>query len=477
MRGPGRLARWVLAFAVASLALHGSAFAEVTLRLSGVPDRLSFPLPAGSNQVLTVTVSGGKVKSVWLATGRSAKLRVMLDDIGEGRYETNLAAPGVSAVLAADPGARQLLAFAETQAGAVIESIPIQYAVGDLLENLVAVYVYAGGQRHEVLRFPSGRQPADWEERQMLWLMLQGGEGFGYGAARRWFVPERTERLEVRLRASTPLAAAQAQAGDRKWAFSSAEGGTSLSLAVTPEIAKAWGESGTLSVRYSQAGDEVTLATLHAPPSRLDLPAGSATVTIIQRCSKEIPGSNGYLRLSLGDITAGQVLTTVEAADGTVLVEETSVRAGDSLTFRIGEEDYKLTLTRLVNLLIGDDFGVFEVSTTVNPEAQRIRDLIHIVETSDIVFIRNDKEYSGAQAAAHLRSKLQQAEEEVKTLDEFIDKVASRSWVSGQPYRVKLPDGTELEAAVWLRQQAARLTQEQPAAPAAQLEPAAPKAP
>jgi hypothetical protein len=230
-------------------------------------------------------------------------------------------------------------------------------------------------------------------------------------------------------------------------------------------------------VRYSQAGDEVTLATLHAPPSRLDLPAGSATVTIIQRCSKEIPGSKGYLRLSLGDITVGQVLTTVEAADGTVLVDQTSVRAGDSLTFRIGEEDYKLTLTRLVNLLIGDDFAVFEVSTTVNPEAQRIRDLIHVMETSDIIFIRNDKEYSGAQAAAHLRSKLQQAEEEVKTLDEFIDKVASHSWLSGQPYRVKLPDGTELEAAVWLRQQAARLTQEQPAAPAAQPEPAAPKAP
>ena len=45
--------------------------------------------------------------------------------------------------------------------------------------------------------------------------------------------------------------------------------------------------------------------------------------------------------------------------------------AGDSARFRVGGREYHLTLTRLQNFLIGDDFAVFEVSTQ-GPSAERV---------------------------------------------------------------------------------------------------------
>ncbi|KPJ57816.1 MAG: hypothetical protein AMS15_09600, partial [Planctomycetes bacterium DG_23] len=48
------LAMLVLSFMVV-IFLPGLTFAEVTIQLSGVPDELSFPLPAGTNAVLTAT--------------------------------------------------------------------------------------------------------------------------------------------------------------------------------------------------------------------------------------------------------------------------------------------------------------------------------------------------------------------------------------------------------------------------------------
>ena len=45
----------------------------------------------------------------------------------------------------------------------------------------------------------------------------------------------------------------------------------------------------------------------------------------------------------------------------------------------------------------------------------------------------------------------------MRGVEEFIDGVASRSWLSGQPYRVRLADGRELPARDWLRAELIRL--------------------
>ena len=80
-----------------------------------------------------------------------------------------------------------------------------------------------------------------------------------------------------------------------------------------------------------------------------------------------------------------------------------------------------------------------------------IDELISFVQTSGVPFIRNGKEYSAAEGAQHLRDKLAKAGDRVKTTDDFITGVASRSYITGKPYLVKFADGHTQPTGDWLR--------------------------
>jgi Family of unknown function (DUF5329) len=84
----------------------------------------------------------------------------------------------------------------------------------------------------------------------------------------------------------------------------------------------------------------------------------------------------------------------------------------------------------------------------------RIDFLLHAVETSaGIKFIRNGTEYDGPAAAAHLRTKLRAAGARIATAEDFIKDCASESSMTHQKYKVKLTDGTMLDAAVYFQTQ------------------------
>lgn len=85
-------------------------------------------------------------------------------------------------------------------------------------------------------------------------------------------------------------------------------------------------------------------------------------------------------------------------------------------------------------------------------EQARIDFLLRAVETSaGIKFIRNGTEHDGPAAAAHLRSKLGAAEGRVATAENFIKYCASESSMTHQKYKVKLADGTVLDAAAYFQ--------------------------
>jgi hypothetical protein len=91
-------------------------------------------------------------------------------------------------------------------------------------------------------------------------------------------------------------------------------------------------------------------------------------------------------------------------------------------------------------------------------EAQKIQALIHSVETlQGAVFIRNGSEYDGAKAAAHLRTKLDYAGKKVQTAEQFIDKLATGSSMTGQPYKIRFADGRTVESAVYFHEQLRKL--------------------
>jgi len=83
----------------------------------------------------------------------------------------------------------------------------------------------------------------------------------------------------------------------------------------------------------------------------------------------------------------------------------------------------------------------------VDVERSKIEYLISSVEgLQGTKFIRNGVAYDGKEAAAHLRMKLKRAGPRVRTAEDFIRVCASKSYLSGRPYSIKLPNGKEIMA-------------------------------
>jgi hypothetical protein len=84
-------------------------------------------------------------------------------------------------------------------------------------------------------------------------------------------------------------------------------------------------------------------------------------------------------------------------------------------------------------------------------EKQKIAALLDVVEKSKATFIRNDQEYPPAAARQLMEYKLNKAGEQIKTAQEFIEQLATRSSTTGRIYQIKLADGRITESAFWLR--------------------------
>jgi hypothetical protein len=83
-------------------------------------------------------------------------------------------------------------------------------------------------------------------------------------------------------------------------------------------------------------------------------------------------------------------------------------------------------------------------------EQTKIEWLLAEIGNSKATFIRNGKEYDGAKAVAHLKTKLLFAGRRVQTVRQFIVGVASHSEETGKPYEIRLPDGKQGPMQVWL---------------------------
>jgi len=79
-----------------------------------------------------------------------------------------------------------------------------------------------------------------------------------------------------------------------------------------------------------------------------------------------------------------------------------------------------------------------------------IRYLLQYVQNSEVVFIRNNREYSAHEAEDHIRKKYQHFKEQIKTPEDFIQFAGTKSLLSGRHYRVRLKNGTTMLSQKWL---------------------------
>jgi hypothetical protein len=84
--------------------------------------------------------------------------------------------------------------------------------------------------------------------------------------------------------------------------------------------------------------------------------------------------------------------------------------------------------------------------------------LLEFVEASGCAFYRNGSWYDSKRAQAHLRDKYDwlAARDQIVTAEDFIEKAATKSSLSGRPYWVSCGGGAPMTSNQWLRDELAR---------------------
>lgn len=119
-------------------------------------------------------------------------------------------------------------------------------------------------------------------------------------------------------------------------------------------------------------------------------------------------------------------------------------------------------MNRCFKFSVGIAFAAFASIAGAAPSAtaqREITGLMQALETSGCRFERNGSWHEPAEARSHLQRKYDYLLKRnlTDTAEQFIDRAASRSSISGKPYRVACPGTAEQDAAAWFQQQLQRL--------------------
>ncbi len=107
-------------------------------------------------------------------------------------------------------------------------------------------------------------------------------------------------------------------------------------------------------------------------------------------------------------------------------------------------------LGAIVLLLVTSPFVLADFTST--SARVEIDTLLSRLEQSGCEFYRNGDWYSATEAKSHLRKKLQAAGA-VNSTELFIDRLASKSSMSGKPYLVRCSGSEPVESKAWLTDQ------------------------
>ena len=114
-------------------------------------------------------------------------------------------------------------------------------------------------------------------------------------------------------------------------------------------------------------------------------------------------------------------------------------------------------MQKICNLmLIALTLSVFCIpfAQATNDIEQEIQHLFEFISQSDCIFIRNNTEYPAKEARDHMQTKYDYAKRWVGSAEQFIDRIATKSSISGNRYQVRC-QGKLLYTDMWLKQELA----------------------
>ena len=111
-------------------------------------------------------------------------------------------------------------------------------------------------------------------------------------------------------------------------------------------------------------------------------------------------------------------------------------------------------MSRLLLSLLTCCVAIVATAAPLSPAARaEIDGLLVRLVASGCEFNRNGSWYTAAEAKSHLSQKLKYFEDRgmVQTTEQFIEKAASGSSMSGQPYLVRCGNSAPVQSGQWLR--------------------------
>jgi len=110
---------------------------------------------------------------------------------------------------------------------------------------------------------------------------------------------------------------------------------------------------------------------------------------------------------------------------------------------------FRLFRTALFAILLAAVAALAQATPSAS-EQKLIDTLILRVSNMKMTFMRNGDEHNAADAAKHMQAKFDHFKDEIVTAEDFIDRCASRSEMTGKPYQVKMPNGAVRDAKEFL---------------------------
>jgi len=96
--------------------------------------------------------------------------------------------------------------------------------------------------------------------------------------------------------------------------------------------------------------------------------------------------------------------------------------------------------------------SLLPISALATPD-QEIEHLLDSIGRSGCTYIRNGKLYDSGKAESHLRMKYDRGRRYAPTAEAFIQRLASQSSLSKQPYYIECPGEEKVTSGQWLTKQ------------------------
>jgi alpha-tubulin suppressor-like RCC1 family protein len=169
-----------------------------------------------------------------------------------------------------------------------------------------------------------------------------------------------------------------------------------------------------------------------------------------------LPGSNNRIVIEIDFIIDDRVIVSVSWRYGNVIVARQPMGQNDSVNFAIGDHIYTLELIKLTKSRYQKGTVHFKLSYARRKlsENEKIENLIlSLRDINDAKFIRNGQEHTAEQAITHLRNKWELKQTEIKTAQDFISIVGSKSSTTGKDYIIRFSDESEITSNQWFQNQ------------------------